>query len=230
MITFTHPKLLAAIQKACPELMKPGPKARNITGQRFGKVVALGVIKRRDGKGELIWLVQCDCGNKKEISGVLLRNGSSQSCGCLAREQAAKRLFTHKMTGTRTHGIWGGMLDRCYNAKSRAYKWYGAKGIKVCQRWHKFENFLADMGEKPTGLSIDRIDPKKGYNPGNCRWADTIMQGNNRTNNKWLSFDGEKHTMAEWARIKKVNYRTLMARINKGWPLKRALESLLVTK
>jgi hypothetical protein len=115
------------------------------------------------------------------------------------------------------------MLSRCTNPAVRKYHVYGGRGIKVCERWLLFENFLADMGEPPPGLTLDRIDTDGHYEPGNCRWADQKAQQNNRRNNHLLTFDGETLGITEWQRRSGVDRHTIMRRLQKGWPIERAL-------
>lgn len=152
----------------------------DLTGQRFDRLVALERIGTEKWGGA-IWLCQCNCGRRKEIAARVLRRGHARSCGCLISETAIKRCTKHGMFGTPTYRVWAGMISRCHSENNKDYPKYGARGVQVCDRWRSsFEAFFADMGERPTGLSIDRIDNDKGYAPGNCRWATAQEQTQNR--------------------------------------------------
>ena len=115
------------------------------------------------------------------------------------------------------------MRARCENKNNPAYKAYGGRGIKVCERWQRFESFLADMVERPAGLSIDRIDNDGDYTPENCRWATRAVQNNNSRHNVWIEIGNERHTAAEWGRIAGLPKRALLRRIRAGWPVERAI-------
>lgn len=147
-------------------------KAIDVTGQKFHglRVVRPAGIGRWQQR---LWLCVCDCGNETVTTCGMLRNGNTKSCGCLKRGP-------HGKSNTRVHNCWTSMLQRCNNPRNPAYKWYGARGIQVCERWHSFENFYADMGDQPEGLSIDRINNDGNYEPTNCRWATTSEQLSNR--------------------------------------------------
>jgi hypothetical protein len=195
-----------------------------MTGQRFGRLVVLYPTERRKSES-VIWKCHCDCGNATEVVSTALRRGHTKSCGCLHQEKMLDGIGrTHghnstKLGKSRTYQSWDGIIQRCCNPNCVAYLKYGARGIKVCERWRDFKNFLADMGERPLDKTIDRIDSKKGYYPENCRWATRLEQGQNTSRNIRITMNGKTLVLSEWARRLNVHRNTLGYRYHRGiWP------------
>lgn len=198
-------------------------RAIDITGVRFGRLVAVKPIVRR---GSRVWVCRCDCGGEATVSAGALRHGRTRSCGCLHRESIAaigRASARHRAVGTPTHSSWHAMMLRAGTGSHRDRVRYLDRGITVCERWRKFENFLADMGERPPGTSIDRIDNSRGYEPGNCRWATVLQQQRNRSSNRLLTWNGETLTTAEWAERTGIERHTIGYRIRNGWSVEDAL-------
>lgn len=155
--------------------IKEHVKIENLTDQTFGKLTVQRI--KESSKGTITWQCLCACGNIKVVSGDDLRAGRTKSCGCLKRE----KLTTHGMTGTPEYATWRSMLSRCHNQNNSAYKDYGGRGITVCKEWlHSFEHFFRDTGQKPVGLTLERIDNNLGYFKNNCKWATCVEQNRNQ--------------------------------------------------
>ena len=157
---------------------------KDLTGQRFGRLIAIEPIEERKDT-HIIWRCLCDCGNECFVKSSRLINGATKSCGCFAREQSSKRATTHGISGTPIYKIWASIIYRCENPNCPAYKNYGGRGIKICERWRKsFEAFYADVGDPPKGKSFDRYPNNDGdYEPTNWRWATASEQvANSRPN------------------------------------------------
>lgn len=193
-----------------------GRAFQNKTNERFGNLVALRWEKREC----TWWFCKCDCGNTKWVRGKHLDNGNKKvkvvSCGC-----AYSNPRTHGKSKTTEHRIWADMRKRCNNPNAVGYKYWGGKGIRVCKRWDKFENFLADMGLRPSPKhSIDRIDNTKNYSPSNCRWVTQEVQNRSRVkeNSILLTYKGKTTHLKEWSRITGIDYSTLRLRVIRGLP------------
>lgn len=188
----------------------------DLTGQTFGR---LTVIKRMDNSRnkKIIWLCKCRCGGEKIIDGANLRNGDTQSCGCIKKERLVSQNTKHNQTFSPTHTTWRGMLERCRYKNNKRYDRYGGRGISVCKEWYDFNNFIRDMGERPEGKTLDRIDLNGNYCKENCRWATLIEQANNRTNNHNLTYKGMTKTLKQLADIIGMDRHTIKNKLNQGW-------------
>ena len=205
-------------------------------GRHFGRLEVLSISKRERTASDSVKIYfncKCACGNNTEVVYQLLKNGKTKSCGCLRRERAISKNITHNQSKNITHNqsktrlykIYMGIKKRCYNEKADNYSYYGGKGIKLCEEWQDFEPFMIWALENGYSekLSIDRIDSNGDYEPSNCRWVDAFTQANNRSNNTFLEFEGERKTIAEWARTTGIKCTTISKRLRDGWSVEDAL-------
>ena len=149
----------------------------NETGNKHGRLTVLYKIPSRD-KSSSWWHCKCECGKETETSGNSLRGGHTRSCGCLVYENKPN-LIHGKANKSRTYRTWKEMRQRCRNPHATQYKWYGGKGVCICERWNDYTAFLADMGDRPENQTLDRINPYGNYEPINCRWATRKQQAQN---------------------------------------------------
>lgn len=199
----------------------------DITGETFGRLTVLG----RDGyEGDrIMWSCRCSCGNVVSIPSNSLKSGNTRSCGCLKREEMAERFTKHGYAAegrTPEYRAWQSIQMRCYNNKLAAYSRYGGRGIKVCERWKEsFDNFLADMGKRPSDKhSIDRFPNNDGdYEPSNCRWATSSEQAYNRRSPHPITFRGQTKPLTHFAKEFNLPENTVRKRISFGWPIEKAL-------
>jgi len=210
-------------------LTKKMAKIKDLTGQRFGRLMVLYDTGERKNRN-VVWHCRCDCGNELDVRSGDLVSIHTTSCGCYQRQRAAEVNTVHGMTREETfHSIywaWCSMLQRCENPDNKGYKNYGFRGIKVCDEWHKFIPFcdwaLANGWQK--GLQLDRINNNGNYEPCNCRWATPQENNRNRRNNHMITFAGKTQCLAAWSDDTGIGYFTLRNRINRDrWPIERAL-------
>lgn len=192
----------------------------DLTGQRFGRLTVIKKTEKNKYGGNM-FLCKCECGNTKKVTAGHLNDGSVRSCGCLIKNTPLHS--KHGKSYTRIYYIFIAMKARCYNYNNEHYKDYGARGIKVCDKWldkengfMNFYNWAINNGYQED-LTIDRIDVNGNYEPDNCRWATKKEQANNRRNNHYITYNDETHTLKEWSKILKINYATLKTRIRKKY-------------
>ena len=205
-------------------------KLIDLSGQKFGR---LTVVRRAEGdevkpyKSKCAqWLCECECGNTVVVQTGNLKSGNTTSCGCYKRDVTAVVNRTHGKSGTALYNVYVLMKRRCNNPKMSDYKWYGGKGITVCDEWmESFESFyswaLSNGYEK--GLTIDRVDPKRNYCPDNCRWITIEDQQSNRSNNRCYTYNGDTLTISEWARRVGLKEATVRHRLDAGWSFEDAI-------
>ena len=196
-------------------------KLINLTGKTYGNLVVIKINGRNEYK-QIIWECRCKCGNIIDVPGYRLRYNQTKSCGCLKR----KRLITHGSTNTHIYNTWWNMKRRCYNQNNPYYKNYGGRGIKVCDEWlndfTKFKEWSLSNGYTDT-LTLDRKDVNGDYEPNNCRWVNNVVQQNNRRNNRYITYNNQTKTIAQWCRIIGIPRSTLYKRLFiLNWSIERA--------
>lgn len=196
---------------------------QDLTGQLFGR---LRVVNRAANKGlKTRWNCVCECDTPAVVLASSLKSGKQRSCGCLHREWVKTNLTKHLASKTLTYSSWMNMKQRCLNPNGKYHSYYIGKGITICQRWvDSFENFLSDMGARPSlQYTLERIDSNGHYTPENCKWATMKEQVRNRCSVRIFTYKGQSLTIPEWAVITGINKFTLRGRLASGWPIERAL-------
>ena len=201
------------------------PPRIDLTGQKFGRLTVTGYSHTTNRKS--FWRCVCECGNTTIVYGESLKKGHTQSCGCLQREITRRRVLKHGQRHSRLYRIWCDMKTRCYSPNRKIFKYYGGRGIIVCDEWkNDFQTFYdwATANGYHDDLTIDRIDVNGNYCPENCRWITMKEQCNNRTSNHLLTYNGRTMTIAEWSEETNISSRTIEQRLNRhGWSVDRAL-------
>lgn len=184
------------------------PLVKDLTGYKNGKLTVIGFCETRNGHA--YWNVQCQCGSVTAVQRANIMRSTRKSCGCEGGVQI-HGLWKHPLYLT-----WQNMMTRCYNPNSADWKDYGGRGITVCERWHKVENFVEDMVERPDGCQIDRKNNELGYSKENCQWSTKLQNARNRRNNKIVVYQGKEMSMAEAAELSGVPYLVLSQRVRLG--------------
>ncbi|MDA7025020.1 hypothetical protein PJ311_00160 [Bacillus sp. CLL-7-23] len=194
-------------------------------GSRFGKLTVKAFGYKKNSAN--YWECVCECGEVTFVRTADLNNGHSKSCGCLQKEVASKTNYKNGLgSHDRLYRIYHGMKARCYYKKHKSYKSYGERGIRVCDAWLKdvtvFRKWALENGYDDA-LSIDRIDVNGNYEPSNCRWVSIKAQSNNRTSNKFVEFNGERKTIAEWALVTGLPSSMIADRLRLKWSVEKTL-------
>lgn len=204
---------------------RPTIPYEELHGKKFNKLTIIADLGLKQGKRQRARYVRClcDCGNEADCRLDNLQNGRPRSCGC-AIQEGAQRRTTHAMTNTRVYKIWSGMKHRILRPTASGYQNYGGRGIKYDPEWESFEKFLEDMGLPPSDEhTLDREDSNGDYCKSNCRWVTMDVQVRNRRNSVILEYEGRRMNLVDWARELGIHPMTLRVRLDKGWPLDKAL-------
>lgn len=214
------------------------PNFLNRIGLTYGRLTVVQYAGRSGGRHQ--WKCLCVCGNSSIVLGCNLAGGNTTSCGCYGQEQRFTRAKTHGRSHTTIHNIWCKMVARCTKPSNKGFHYYGGRGISVCKGWRQFSNFYADMGERPAGLSLDRIDNNGGYWcgkcdecqqnrwPSNCRWATRSQQMVNRRCTRFLTYQGRTLNISQWAQEVGIKRLTITRRLDSGWSVEDALTIPLI--
>ena len=200
---------------------------KDLTGKRFGSLTVIALEVDTPGKKKK-WRCVCDCGNETIVAGSNLVSGHTKHCVLCGYKATGKASITHEKKKKKLYFVWNAIKTRCENEKSKSYRDYGGRGIKLCTESHdpsEFIQWALKSGYK-YGYEIDRIDVNGDYEPNNCRWITKEENANNKRNNKAIEYNGEKKTLAQWARYFEVNYKNLSRNIIKGYGLEDAVKRI----
>lgn len=195
-----------------------------VLGEKHGRLTITGELPDRPNRRGIAirWVMcGCDCGTAKAFRLSSVRGGHSASCGCATREASTRLLMqrcrTHGQSKTATYHTWAAMVSRCTKPEHKSWPTYGGRGIRVCEAWlHSFEQFVHDMGCRPPGATLDRIDNRGNYEPSNCRWAGVFAQQRNKSNTVFFTRNGVTKTLREWCEELDVRYVTASKRLREG--------------
>jgi hypothetical protein len=196
----------------------------DLRGKKFGRLTVISVFGKTKSFNT-IWLCKCDCGKEVTVINTNLTRGNSKSCGCVNIEKICERNTTHGMTGTPLYKVWVSMRNRCNTKSCSTYKYYGGRGIKICNEWQEFNNFYnwALKNGFKEELTLDRKNNNGNYEPSNCRWVTQLMQSNNKRNNRYLTINGMTASLADICRLYNAKYKLVWKRLKAGWTLEKAL-------
>ena len=212
----------------------------DLTGKTFGELTVVKFVPTDNRRS--YWLCKCSCGGEAIVYSGHLKCGHTTTCNNSShrigkkcsddtKQKISNANTKHSGCGERLYRVWASMLNRCNNQNEIAYKWYGAKGIKVCDEWLDYANFRQwalssgyDENAEAHACSIDRIDGNGDYCPENCRWANAKTQANNRKSNVLLTYNGKTQTMMQWSEETGVPYGLIQQRLNRGWGVQKAIE------
>lgn len=184
----------------------------DLSGKVFSRLTVDSFVP---GGSQVRWLCRCSCGNSCVVFASNLTRGNTKSCGCLK--------LKHGHSHSPTYSSWSSMMGRCTNPNAPDFGRYGGRGISVCEQWHSFAGFLSDMGERPKGCTLDRIDCNGNYEPSNCRWATQSIQSRNRRDSVVFTLNGVSMNMSDWAEKIGIARQVLAGRLSRGWKLEDAL-------
>ena len=206
-------------------------KCHDLTGKRYGNLTVISKSAPINGRSN--WLCKCDCGNETIVRTSNLESGHTKSCGCYKRMREIEANTVHGLSNTRIHRIWDNMKTRCLNKNSPAFRFYGGRGITICEEWlndrSKFFEWALSNGYSDN-LTIERIDNDKGYYPDNCAWVTKEMQYKNKRQNIMITYDGKTLCAEDWSKVTGIPSMTIRWRYKHGWSAERTLTTKPYTK